>query len=224
MSNPAQAEFDSFVNNNLNQPTSAHPEDVKSDSSSSHDGTTLHDDHSNTHLDGAPRVNPSMPSAQYLPNVSQFDANTGPKGVIADARSFETAKKRTFRQTLYAFASGEGPQIFGKKSNNNSSSNGNNINREKSQSKSPSPIPDISDEDDEFMQTWRANRLAQLTSMNGESRNTRRQSPSKRRYGKLVHVDPAGYLDAIEKVSKDTVVVVLIYDDEVGLSSHVRSA
>ena len=152
-----------------------------------------------------------MPTATYLPHISEFDANTGPKGVIADARSFESAKKRSFRQTLYAFASGESPPIFSKWKDSNS----NKENREKSQSKSPSP--DVSDEEEEFMQTWRANRLAQLSTMNQEGRNTRRQSPSKRRYGTVVNVDPAGYLDAIEKVSSDTVVVVLIYDDEVRL-------
>lgn len=147
--------------------------------------------------------------ATYLPNTTDFDANTGPKGVIADARSFETARKRSFRQTLYAFANGEAPQIFKREKS---------IDNKKSQSKSPSPSPsDLSDSEDEFMRTWRAGRLAQMETMNQEMRNTRRQSPSKRRYGSLLTVDPAGYLDAIEKVGAETVVVVLIYDDEVGL-------
>ncbi len=44
---------------------------------------------------------------------------------------------------------------------------------------------------------------------------TRRHSPSQRKYGNLVAVDPAGYLDAVEKVPADTTVVVFIYDDEV---------
>ena len=48
---------------------------------------------------------------------------------------------------------------------------------------------------------------------------TRRQSPSQRTYGSLVTVDPAGYLDAVEKVPTYTTVVVFIYDDEVGLPS-----
>ena len=208
MSTPAQAEFDKILNSS-EHPSTGHPKD-RSDSPSSHDGTTLHEQDQN--LNTSIKSNSAMPSATYLPHTTQFDANTGPKGVIADARSFETAKKRSFRQTIYALASGETP-IFSKSAKWGD--------REKSQSKSPSP--DISDEEDDFMQTWRANRLAQLTSMQQESRNTRRQSPSKRRYGTLIHVDPAGYLDSIEKVSKDTVVVVLIYDDEVcGFPSGLR--
>ena len=45
---------------------------------------------------------------------------------------------------------------------------------------------------------------------------TKRRSPSKRKYGGLTAVDAVGYLDAIEKVHADTIVVVLIYDDQVG--------
>ena len=200
MSSAAQDEFNDIFDNSKNS-SKTHPED-RFDSSSNHDGTTLH---SGNEDDRTPplRSSPVMPSATYIPTSAQFDANTGPKGVIADARSFETAKKRSFRQTLYAFASGESPPLFG---------NRNKISREKSKSLSPSP--EISDDEDEFMRTWRANRLEQLTSMNPEIR-TRRQSPSKRRYGSMVTVDPAGYLDAVEKVPMDTIVVVLIYDDEV---------
>ena len=46
---------------------------------------------------------------------------------------------------------------------------------------------------------------------------TRRQSPSKRNYGRVEPVDAMGYLDAIEKVSKDTVVVVFVYSERVSL-------
>ena len=196
MSSAAQDEFDGIFNS-LDKSSKTHPED-KDDSSSDHDGTTLHSRNEDDHTPPA-KASPVMPSATYIPTNTQFDANTGPKGVIADARSFETAKKRTFRQTLYAFASGESPPLFG---------NRNRFTREKSKT----PSPDISDDEDEFMRTWRANRMEQLASMN--QIHTRRQSPSKRRYGSLVTVDPAGYLDAVEKVPTDTIVVVLIYDDE----------
>ncbi len=201
MASAAQDEFNNIINNSQSF-SRVHPEDSL-DSSSDHDGTTLHSGNDDAQTPPSLKASPVMPTATYIPTNTQFDANTGPKGVIADARSFETAKKRTFRQTLYAFASGESPPIFGNKSR---------FNREKSKSQSPSP--DISDDEDEFMQTWRANRLEQLASMNQEIR-TRRSSPSKRQYGSLVTVDPAGYLDAVEKVPMDTIVVVLIYDDEV---------
>lgn len=206
MSTAAQDEFDHIFNKS-DHSSKTHPEDRydshSSPASSDHDGTTLHSGNEGEDRTPPLRSSPIMPSATYIPTSTQFDANTGPKGVIADARSFETAKKRSFRQTLYAFASGESPPLFG---------NRNKVSQEKSQSLSPSPEP--SDDEDEFMRTWRANRLQQLASMGQEIR-TRRQSPSKRRYGSLVTVDPAGYLDAVEKVSVDTVVVVLIYDDEV---------
>lgn len=215
MSTSAQDEFDALYSSNQGKKFSAHPGD-RSDSSDNDDSTTLHsslEDEPNVTSRGAS----SMPvsTTTYLPTTTQFDANTGPKGVIADARSFETARKRTFRQTLYAFsnglAGGESPPTFGKKQNFN-------FGREKSRSISPDASED--DGEDEFMRTWREKRLDELASNNQEIR-TRRQSPSQRRYGFLATVDPIGYLDAIEKVAAYTTVVVLIYDDEVCLISFL---
>lgn len=151
-----------------------------------------------------------MPSITYtLPETTNFEANTGPKGVIADARSFESAKKRSFRQTLHAFSNGS----FGK----TNKAGAYDFSREKS------PSPDMSDDDDEFMRLWRQNRLDELSSMKSEVM-TKRRSPSKRKYGGLTAVDAVGYLDAIEKVSAETVVVVLIYDHEVRFSSLLKLA
>lgn len=197
MSTPAQDEFNAFVSNQQ-APSTSHPEDAGS--SSDNDSTTLAPSRSD-----APQRAGSMPSITYtLPTTTSFNANTGPKGVIADARSFETAKKRSFRQTLHAF------------------SNGTAFSRNKtgacdfSREKSPSPDISADDDDDEFMRIWRQNRLDELASMKSEVM-TKRRSPSKRKYGGLVAVDAVGYLDAIEKVSADTIVVVLIYDHEVRL-------
>ena len=211
MSTPAQDEFDVLYSNNQDKKLNSHPED-RSDSSDN-DSTTLHS--ANDDEQSLPSKYPAvMPVATYLPTTTQFDANTGPKGVIADARSFETARKRSFRQTLYAFTSGEVSTVFGKNKKNSSS-------REKS--KSPSPDISADDEEDEFMRTWRATRLDELAGMNQDVR-TRRQSPSQRRYGSLVTVDPSGYLDAVEKVPAYTTVVVLIYDDEVrSLQSYFKT-
>ena len=140
-----------------------------------------------------------------LPENSSFHANTGPKGVIADARSFETAKKRSFRQTLSAFSHGASSPLFGSKSKKQF---------DYSREKSPSPDRSASSDDEEFMNQWRANRLDELLTKKQQELG-RRRSPSKRKYGTVVAVDPVGYLDAIEKVHQDTTVVVLIYDDEV---------
>ena len=62
------------------------------------------------------------------------------------------------------------------------------------------------------MVQWRKNRMAELKAAASSSR---RQSPTKRNYGRVEPVDAVGYLDAIEKVSKDTVVVVIVYSDRV---------
>lgn len=56
------------------------------------------------------------------------------------------------------------------------------------------------------------NEMQQTT---GHDHRTRRLSPSKRRYGNVVTVNPMGYLDAIERVAAETVVVVMVYDDQV---------
>lgn len=62
------------------------------------------------------------------------------------------------------------------------------------------------------MKTWRKNRMQELKT--GQS-NTRRRSPSKRKYGRVEVVDAVGYLDAVERVSSETIVVVTIYNDKV---------
>ena len=206
MSASAQDEFNAFHNSNQSDRLKSHPED-RSDSSSTsgHDSSTLHSDRPDTGDETlASNASNTMPMATtYIPTSTQFDANTGPKGVIADARSFETARKRSFRRTLYAFSN---------------TITGGGLDKEKKvmREKSKSPSPDLSadDEEDDFMRTWRANRLEQLATQKQEIR-TRRQSPSQRRYGSLVTVDPIGYLDAVEKVPSYTTVVVLIYDDQV---------
>lgn len=203
MSNSAQDEFDALYNRQ-NATSATHPEDA-STSSSDNDSTTLHSANDD---DQAFNVNRAagMPSATYhIPSTAHFDANTGPKGVIADARNFETAKKRSFRQTLQALSNCQSPPLFGKQKKPA---------YDFSREKSASPDNSADDEEDEFMRTWRANRLDELASMSKDLR-TRRQSPSQRKYGTLIAVDPSGYLDAVEKVPTDTIVVVLIYDDEV---------
>lgn len=198
MSTSAQDEFDAFCNNNQAQNLSVHPED-KSESSDN-DSITLNSGNEDGQTLASNTSTEMSTATTYLPNTTQFDANTGPKGVIADARSFETAKKRSFRQTIYAFSS----DIVNSKK----------INFAREKSKSPSPDVSENDEEDEFMRTWREKRLGELAS-GSQGIRTRRQSPSQRRYGSLVTVDPIGYLDAIEKVATYTTVVVFIYDDEV---------
>lgn len=150
----------------------------------------------------------------HLPTQTHY-ANTGPKGVIADAQNFQRAKQTTFRQRLTTFAKdltanskstaaasstekkSYRKSLFGTSPKSTTSSNSDNI--------------AISDDeaDLEFMQTWRANRLQELSS---QTPSAYHKKPSQRSWGTLQEVDATGYLDAIEKVSDDTVVVVMIHD------------
>lgn len=207
MSNSAQDEFNALYNRE-NATPSTHPEDVSA--SSDNDSTTLHSANDDDLAFDA-NYAAEMSATYHIPSTAHFDANTGPKGVIADARNFESAKKRSFRQTLQALSNCQTPPLFGKQKKSAF-----NFSREKS----ASPENSADDEEDEFMRTWRANRLDELASMSKDLR-TRRQSPSQRKYGTLIAVDPSGYLDAVEKVPTDTIVVVLIYDDEVWCAESI---
>lgn len=219
MSNSAQDEFNALYNKQ-NLTSTTHPEDALDSSASSdddhddHDSTTLHSANDDDQAFNANHV-PGMPLATYhIPSTAHFDANTGPKGVIADARNFESAKKRSFRQTLQALSNCQSPPLFAKQKKPAF---------DFSREKSASPDNSVDDEEEEFMRTWRANRLDELASMSKDLR-TRRQSPSQRKYGTLAAVDPSGYLDAVEKVPTDTIVVVLIYDDEVRCAEPIGAS
>ncbi|KAK6348980.1 hypothetical protein TWF730_009740 [Orbilia blumenaviensis] len=160
---------------------------------------------------------PSIRPASIIDSMPQYRlasygaANTGPKGVLADARSFEIAKRREqqARQTTTTNThnyknSIDIPGIQGVQARL--------LDDRMRQS-------DNSDDDDELMQAWRQRRLQELKS--GSNFN-RKKVATGRRYGRLETVDANGYLDAIEKVTADTVVVVLIYDDRSSESQFVE--
>jgi hypothetical protein len=146
-----------------------------------------------------------MASTAYQIPPTHFENNTGPKGVIADAQSYERARKRTFRQTIYGLTNTLTTNVIGVSEKLSQSG------RRRGSGKSSA---ESSEDEDEFMRSWREKRMQELQA-HGRDIRTRRLSPSKRSWGRLVSVDPIGYLDAIEKVSSETVVVVLISDDDV---------
>jgi hypothetical protein len=77
-------------------------------------------------------------------------------------------------------------------------------------------------DDGEFLEQWREARRKEIMREGSDIRN-RRTSPSMRRFGRFDEVDALGYLDAIERVGRETVVVVFVYDVEVrgfSLFSH----
>ncbi|KAL2132157.1 hypothetical protein VTI74DRAFT_4139 [Chaetomium olivicolor] len=216
MSNPtpAQEEFAAFLDKNSRSALDRfHPDDrddiVREFEEQSEDEE---DRYRAAQIDAAMRM-PTMDSRTEirLP-PADFDRgrSTGVKGVIADARSYETARRskwkdkvRTARRSVFGLDAGH-------------------------QDRSSSPDSDGSaaiDPDEEvFLQQWRESRRRELEE---ESRNpvrNRRTSPSVRIYGRFDQVDALGYLDAIEKVGRETVVVVFVYDHECEVSAAIESA
>ena len=128
------------------------------------------------------------------PREFDMGRTTGVKGVIADARSFEEARFGR-SSSLRSKQPQRASQFI--------------ISREDEEGRSSA-----SEDDDGFVERWRAQRRLELQQKGSDIR-TRRTSPSVRRYGRFDKVDALGYLDAIEKVGRDTVVVVFVYDAEV---------
>jgi hypothetical protein len=150
----------------------------------------------------------SMRSNYYMPNV-RSEANTGPKGVIADAQAFEQAKKAarrfTWKRNTLASAQNQQQRFNVKTWQDEKSSE------------------DEEDGEEGFMKEWRAARLKELQNV-GEKIRSRTNSPSRRIYGTLKHVDAEGYLDAVDKSSPETTVVVFIYTQDVRAfpTYHIR--
>lgn len=202
MPTEAQDEFDRLVANNTARET-LHPED-RDDADSQH-GSDLseEDQYRNQKIDEAMRM-PTAATELKLPPVS-FDSgrSTGVKGVIADARSYESARKTKWRSRAMSVRK----SVFGAPRSHG----------DKSGSESEEAIfsGGDDDEEEEFLSQWREARRQELEKEAGQSIRNRRTSPSTRIYGRLDEVDALGYLDAIEKVNRDTTVAVFVYDHEV---------
>ncbi|KAF4625495.1 hypothetical protein G7Y89_g12672 [Cudoniella acicularis] len=138
-----------------------------------------------------------------------FDSGrtTGVKGVIADARSYEESRR-----------------MGGHRRNGSSRSSSTRADKRAStMSFLKDDGEDSEAEDEEFIERWRQQRRLELEKEGNDIRN-RRTSPSVRRYGRFDEVDALGYLDAIEKVTRDTVVVVFVYDSECEVSNVISDA
>lgn len=201
----AQDEFNQLFSNR--ERSSAHPEDRnnRSDRDSSPDPEDL----DNVHLsddDEAMAAMSSRSGGYTVPNT-RFDANTGPKGVIADAQAFERARRSNFRKS---FVSGTSAADRSHNYSSSKSSTDATLLHNSPPPDGSGSDPDEADED-KFMRRWRQSRMQQLQSQKG-----RRPSPWRKYYGTVDTVDAVGYLDAIEKVPSDQIVVVCLYDPEVG--------
>lgn len=225
MSNPTTAAQEEFANllakNNSDEASRVHPEDRETAhrEPSSDEDSDEEDRYRASQIDAAmrmPTFDRGAGSAGIKLPPASFDAGcmTGVKGVIADARAYENARRNTWKDRVRAARH----SLFGL---NEASAERQNNDRNNSE-----PESDGADADEEaFLQQWRESRRRELEA---ESRNpavrNRRTSPSVRMYGRLDSVDALGYLDAIEKVGRETVVVVFVYDQECPVSATVESA
>lgn len=163
------------------------------------------DEYTQARIDAAMRM-PSFSSSTALrlpPPAFDHGRTTGVKGVIADARSYEEARR-------------SGSWLGRGKENLSSGLDGlrgNNVNKRATFLKDDGE--GSASEDEEFLERWRQQRRMEL--MGGKEVRNRRTSPSVRRFGRFDEVDALGYLDAIEKVGREVVVVVFVYDSEVSL-------
>lgn len=204
---PAQEEFQSFIDKNTDQGSRVHPED-RDDHDSDHSEQDEEDHYRNAQIEEAMRAPVIRSGDMKLPPVS-FDSGraTGVKGVIADARAYEQARQGKWRNKVGAVRR----SVMGLSMADRQ--NGTNVS-------SPADSEDDADSDEEaFLQQWREARRQELeTEAKSHNVRSRRTSPSPRMFGRFDTVDALGYLDAIEKVGRDTTVVVFVYDHEV--STH----
>lgn len=219
---PAQEEFADFLAKNTSDDDSkVHPEDR--DSTTRGASQSSEDEEDRYHakqIDAAMRIptldRGAMGGEIKLPPAS-FDAGrtTGVKGVIADARSYENARRSKWKDRVRAARR----TVFGA-----DGMHSNHHNERGSGADSEGSATEDQDEE-RFLEQWRESRRRELEAetRNGSIRN-RRTSPSMRVYGRLDEVDALGYLDAIEKVGRETVVVVFVYDNECPVSAAVESA
>ncbi|KAI0902630.1 thioredoxin-like protein [Annulohypoxylon nitens] len=204
---PAQEEFQDFLDKNTEKGSRVHPEDRESERSDGDDIEDEEDRYRNAQIEAAMRV-PTLTGDVKLP-PSSFDSgrSTGVKGVIADARAYEQARQSKWRNRVRAarqsvFGRGETPRTTG----------------------SHSGESEDDEDEDAFLQQWRESRRQELERDAKNSIRSRRTSPSLRMFGRLDTVDALGYLDAIEKVGRETVVVVFVYDHECEVSGLIGSA
>lgn len=207
-STAAQDEFNALFPS-LAVNSSRHPEDanssdrsdVESGSEDPQPTAAKHYEKNSSGSDGEGRDrNGKMKSTYFIPKT-RSEANTGPKGVIADAQAFEQAKKAHRFSAFASRKTSSPPQASPAPANQRHAYRNEDYERSSEE-----------EDEDGFMARWRQRRLQELS----DKKFGRSGSPGSRRtWGTLTKVDAEGYLDAIEQVSDRTVVVVFIYDHAV---------
>ena len=189
----AQDEFNELIRDKDHE--TRHPEDRNNDSdlSDPESAGAAADYLETTNTDDELEIPHNMRTNYYMPSL-RSEANTGPKGVIADAQAFEKAKKQARRFTWKKNAPPTSYTVTAYHDKD--------------------PASD-EDSDDGFMKEWRAARLQELHNV-GQRIRSRTNSPSRRIWGNMPLVDAEGYLDAIEKTASCTTVVVFIFTNDPG--------
>lgn len=190
-----------------------HPEDKDETRREANSDEDEEDHFRNRQIDAAMRVpslrGPAEGGDFKLPPAS-FDSgrSTGVKGVIADARSYEQARQSKWKDRARAARRSVLGFVDAKKSSSTHSGDS-----------------EEEDHDEEaFLAQWREARRVELEKEAAKGIRNRRTSPSMRMFGRFDTVDALGYLDAIEKVGRETTVVVFVYDHECQVSSIIESA
>ena len=234
MSNPAQDEFDALAASQKHS-FSHHPADAsdESDANSEADPSTSYtrakpslrssghdtaagdeapneddddDDWEQRYGDGSGLGRKTAP-AYTIPkgDIGRY-GNTGPKGVIADARAAEREMFERKRAMIAASrvkrVQTHEPEDTGRKWHEND-----NVNDEDQDEEDGA--------DEEFMEQWRQKRMGELETAKANGTIGASAYGRRKGHGKVQVVDALGYLDAIEESPRGVVVVVFISDDEV---------
>jgi len=229
MSNPAQDEFDALAASQKHS-FSHHPADAsdESDANSEADPSTSYarakpslrssghdtaagdeapnedddDDDWDQRYGGGSGLGRKTAPAYTIPkgNIGRY-GNTGPKGVIADARA---AEREMFERKRAMIAASRAKRI----QNHEPEDTGRKWHEDE----------DLDEEDgadEEFMEQWRQKRMGELETANANGTIGASAYGKRRGHGRVEVVDALGYLDAIEESPRGVVVVVFISDDEV---------
>ena len=155
------------------------------------------------------KVSPAMASTRGdRTSLFSLDANTGPKGVIADALAYNQAREQSHSQTV----TGASRAVA---SNCEKLANSGSVNLVPPDQNA---VAQREPAEDEFLRTWRLRRMQELENGSRSMQAPTHTTPTKimQAHG-VAEVDALGYLDAIEAAPRDAVVVVLISNDEVCL-------
>jgi hypothetical protein len=144
-------------------------------------------------MGSAARCQFQLPPISFAPNHS-----TGVKGVINDARHYEETRRSKWTNVIRN-------SILGLNGHTSPYDLHNTLTIEGASDSSSNTA------EDSFF-AWCDSRRRGMESETNSAIRTKKNRPSARFYGCLDEVDAIGYLDAIEKVNPETIVIVLVYD------------